>query len=102
MHIISGVVALYFGFAGSMSGARGFCLVFGIVYLALGIFGMVLGTDPGKMWHVGPLEFGTADHGYPTYSSAPFFWPEDCLLRNECCAALAAHSHLQVARLLVW
>ena len=63
VHIVSGVIALYFGFAGSLSGARGFCLVFGIVYLALGLFGMLMGTDPGKMWHVGPLEFGTADHG---------------------------------------
>ena len=44
VHIISGIVALYFGFAGTLSGARGFALVFGIVYLALGIFGMVLGT----------------------------------------------------------
>ena len=63
VHIVSGVIALYFGFAGSLSGARGFCLVFGIVYLALGLFGMVLGVDPGKMWHVGPLMLGTADHG---------------------------------------
>jgi uncharacterized membrane protein len=63
VHIVSGVIALYFGFAGSLSGARGFCLVFGIVYLALGIFGMVLGVDPGKMWHVGPLMLGSADHG---------------------------------------
>jgi hypothetical protein len=63
VHIVSGVIALYFGFAGSLAGARGFCLVFGIVYLALGIFGMLLGTDPGKMWHVGPLMLGTADHG---------------------------------------
>jgi hypothetical protein len=63
VHIVSGVIALYFGFAGSLTGARGFCLVFGIVYLALGIFGMVLGADPGKMWNIGPLMLGTADHG---------------------------------------
>ena len=63
VHIISGVVALYFGFAGTLAGARGFALVFGIVYLALGIFGMLLGTDPGKIWHIGPLMLGTADHG---------------------------------------
>ncbi|MEP6921509.1 MAG: DUF4383 domain-containing protein [bacterium] len=63
IHIVSGVIALYFGFAGSLSGAKGFCLAFGIVYLALGIFGMVLGVGPSKMWHVGPLELGTADHG---------------------------------------
>ena len=41
VHIVSGVVALYFGFAGSLSGAKGFCLIFGLVYLALGLVGMV-------------------------------------------------------------
>ena len=72
VHIISGVIALYFGFAGSLSGARGFCLVFGIVYLALGIFGMVMGVNPGKMWHIGPLMFGTADHGIHVLLGAIF------------------------------
>lgn len=43
IHIVSGVIALYFGFAGSLSGAKGFCLVFGVVYLALGILGMAKG-----------------------------------------------------------
>ena len=33
VHIVSGIIALYFGFSGSYSGARGFCLVFGLVYL---------------------------------------------------------------------
>lgn len=62
VHIISGVAALYFGFAGTLSGARGFALVFGIIYLALGSFGLVMGTGPGKMWHIGPLMLGMADH----------------------------------------
>lgn len=64
VHIVSGVVALYFGFAGSLSGARGFCLIFGLVYLALGLFGLAMG-DPAmdRMWHVGPLDLGLADHG---------------------------------------
>jgi hypothetical protein len=44
VHIVSGVLALYFGFAGSLSGAKGFCLVFGLVYLALGVYGLVTGT----------------------------------------------------------
>src|SRR2546426_8069233 len=43
VHIVSGVLALYFGFAGSSSGAKGFCLVFGLVYLALGVIGLVKG-----------------------------------------------------------
>ena len=63
IHIVSGVIALYFGFAGSLSGARGFCLVFGIVYLALGILGMAMGAAPDRMWNVGPLMLGTVDHG---------------------------------------
>jgi hypothetical protein len=64
VHIVSGVIALYFGFAGSLSGARGFCLVFGVVYLALGLLGMVLGNPAmNREWHVGPLLLGTRDHG---------------------------------------
>ncbi len=63
VHIVSGVIALYFGFAGSITGARAFCLIFGVLYLALGIVGMVIGTGEMRMWSVGPLTFGTADHG---------------------------------------
>jgi hypothetical protein len=62
VHIVTGVIALYFGFAGSLSGAKAFSLVFGVVYLALGILGLVLGTPPERMWMVGPLHFGTSDH----------------------------------------
>jgi hypothetical protein len=64
VHIVSGIIALYFGFAGTLSGAKMFALVFGVVYLALGILGMALG-DAGneRMWHVGPLDLGQADHG---------------------------------------
>src|SRR5215211_2629529 len=64
IHIVSGAIALYFGFAGTLSGAKMFSLVFGVVYLALGILGMALGTGDDRMWHVaGILDFGTADHG---------------------------------------
>lgn len=77
VHLVSGAIALYFGFAGSPSGARGFCIVFGLVYLALGVCGFLLGhpgvsTLPGmaemgsdpKMWPVlrGTLELGQRDH----------------------------------------
>lgn len=77
VHIVSGAVALYFGFAGSAGAARGFCLVFGIVYLLLGVCGFLLGqpgvsTIPGmaemgsdpKLWPVlrGTLELGQRDH----------------------------------------
>ena len=63
VHIVSGVIALYFGFAGSLSGAKAFALVFGVVYMALGILGMAMGTGEGRMWMVGPLNLGQADHG---------------------------------------
>jgi uncharacterized protein DUF4383 len=66
VHIVSGVIALYFGFAGTLSAAKAFSLIFGVVYLALGILGMALGRPDGPeshMWVVGPLHFGQVDHG---------------------------------------
>jgi len=63
VHIVSGAIALYFGFAGTMAAAKGFALVFGVVYLALGILGMALGAGADRMWMLGPLHLGTADHG---------------------------------------
>src|SRR5918992_813740 len=75
VHILSGILALYFGFAGSLSGARGFALAFGAVYLLLGIVGFIMGSpgastianmtmEDGRLWKVipGTLELGTADH----------------------------------------
>jgi hypothetical protein len=62
VHIVSGVIALYFGFAGSLSAAKAFSLVFGVVYLGLGICGMALG-GADHMWTVGPLHLGQVDHG---------------------------------------
>lgn len=58
VHILTGVISLYFGFAGSLSGAKGFCLVFGLVYLLLGVLGLVMGD-----LHIGPLMLGKVDHG---------------------------------------
>jgi len=63
VHIVSGVIALYFGFSGSASGARGFCLLFGLVYLLLAVCGWFLGTGPEHMFNVGTLlTLGTRDH----------------------------------------
>ena len=62
VHIVSGVIALYFGFAGPLSGAKAFSLVFGVVYLGLGTCGMAFGTGAERMWMVGPLHFGQIDH----------------------------------------
>lgn len=63
VHIVSGLIAVYFGFAGTLAGAKVFSLVFGVIYLALGILGLALGTGPEKTWHVPPLELGQVDHG---------------------------------------
>src|SRR6185436_7320345 len=63
IHILSGAVALYFGFAGSLSGAKVFCLVLGVVYLGLGVLGLAFGTGPDRMWMLTQaLHFGDADH----------------------------------------
>jgi hypothetical protein len=74
VHIISGAIALYFGLAGTLAGARLFCLVFGVVYLLLGVVGFLIGK-PGSasVGHGGldshlfvviprQLELGTMDH----------------------------------------
>jgi hypothetical protein len=77
VHIASGAIALYLGFAGTLSAARLFCLVFGAVYLLLGVLGFALGTASAStvagmasmgvdsnLWKVipGQLEFGKMDH----------------------------------------
>ena len=41
VHLATGAVALYLGFSGSAGAVRTFCLVFGAVYLALGVLGFV-------------------------------------------------------------
>ena len=73
VHLLSGAIALYLGFSGSLSAAKTFCLVFGLVYLALGILGMVMGDAANnRMWHVGPLELAMADHGLHVLLGAVF------------------------------
>lgn len=64
IHLVSGAAALYLGLKGTLSSARMFCLVFGAVYLLLGVAGFLLGTGGDRMLHLipGTLEFGTMDH----------------------------------------
>ncbi|HLL14747.1 MAG TPA: DUF4383 domain-containing protein [Pyrinomonadaceae bacterium] len=76
IHIISGAASLYFGLAGTLRGARTFCLVFGAVYGLLGIAGFLLGAPgtpsmpgmaaDGRLFKVlpGTLELGTSDHTF--------------------------------------
>jgi uncharacterized protein DUF4383 len=63
VHIVSGAIALYLGFAGTLAAAKTFALVFGVVYLGLGVLGLAMGTGPDRMWMLGPLHFGQVDHG---------------------------------------
>lgn len=42
VHLLTGLIAAYIGFAGGVGAARTFCLVFGAVYLLLGIAGFVV------------------------------------------------------------
>lgn len=63
VHIVSGAIALYFGFAGSARAAKSFCIIFGLVYLALGGAGWFLGTGADKTWELGTLlKLGKVDH----------------------------------------
>jgi hypothetical protein len=62
VHIVSGAIALYLGFAGTLSAAKIFCLVFGLVYLGLAVMGIAFGEGADRMWMLGPLHFGQADH----------------------------------------
>jgi hypothetical protein len=63
IHIVSGGIALYLGFAGTPGAARAFCLIFGIVYLLLGVFGWFLGSGEEHLFHVGSLlTLGMVDH----------------------------------------
>lgn len=63
VHLVSGAIALYLGFRGSASAARSFCLIFGIVYLLLGVAGLYLGTGADREWHVSTfLVLGQVDH----------------------------------------
>lgn len=65
VHILTGAISLYFGFAASLSAARTFDIIFGVVYALLGICGFLLGTGPDRMFEALAslgLHLGTMDH----------------------------------------
>lgn len=64
VHLATGAVSLWLGLKGSPSAARTFCIVFGAVYLLLGVAGFVAGEGADRMLRLlpGQLEFGTPDH----------------------------------------
>jgi hypothetical protein len=43
VHLASGAISLYLGTKGSLSAARQFCIIFGLVYGLLGVVGFLVG-----------------------------------------------------------
>ena len=74
IHLVSGALALYFGFMGSADAARTFCMVFGVVYGLLGLAGFLFG-GPDRMMTVitDQLVLGTMDHIVHIVLGAIFF-----------------------------
>jgi uncharacterized membrane protein HdeD (DUF308 family) len=67
VHILTGAIALYMGFSASYEAARTFCLIFGVVYLLLGILGFVSpDVVAGIIGHPTPVEAGalTPDNAF--------------------------------------
>ena len=63
LHLVTGLVALSFGFAASRSGAKRFCLAVGGAYLALGMLGFAVGNPAmDRLWVLGLMSLGTGDH----------------------------------------
>jgi hypothetical protein len=62
VHLVTGAISLWIGLKGSMSAAKTFCLVFGVVYLLLGVAGFFAGSGADRALTVGPLMLGTVDH----------------------------------------
>ena len=61
--LVSGVMALYFGFKATSAAARTFCMVFGAAYALLGLAGFVVGGSDYTFTIIpGALVLGTMDH----------------------------------------
>ena len=52
IHLISATLALYFGFAASPSAARTFSLIFGAIYLLLGVLGFIVPASVAALLQV--------------------------------------------------
>lgn len=64
VHLVTGAVSLWLGLKGTPGAAKSFCIVFGLVYLLLGVAGFAAGTGDDKMLTLIPdqLMFGRMDH----------------------------------------
>jgi Domain of unknown function (DUF4383) len=59
VHLLTAAIALYLGFAGSAEGAKTFCVVFGAIYLLLGILGFAAPNVVASIiGHPGPVTSG--------------------------------------------
>jgi hypothetical protein len=74
IHLASGAAALYLGFAGSAGAVRTFCLVFGAVYLGLGVLGFVAPDVVGAVIGHSPVSAGelTPDNTFHVAVGAVF------------------------------
>jgi hypothetical protein len=77
IHLATAAVALYLGFAGTLTAARTFCLVFGATYLLLGVLGFfapaLVATVLG---HGEPVTAGdlTPDNSFHVVAGAAFLF----------------------------
>src|SRR5437660_12233667 len=63
IHLVSGALALYFGTRGTYEAARGFCIIFGIIYGLLGLIGFLAGgTNYALTVIPNQLVLGKMDH----------------------------------------
>ena len=70
VHLVTGAVALYLGFSGTLAAARLFCIVFGLVYVLLGVAGYVVGKDQQHSAGLGVTHGGTDTNLLPVVSGA--------------------------------
>lgn len=75
IHLATAAVALYLGFAGTLTAARTFCLVFGATYALLGVLGFVAPALVATvLGHPGPVTSGdlTPDNLFHIVTGAAF------------------------------
>ena len=86
IHIISGVIALWYGAGRSALSAKRFSQLIGGFYLLMGVVGLLLGAgNADALWRALPniLEFGTVDHFLHLAVAAAFFLGALLTLRHK-------------------
>ena len=72
MHLIWGALALGASFMG-VTVAKRFCIGSGVFYLAIAIFGMLIGNPSiNRAWYLGPMLLHTGDHVFHLVLGALF------------------------------